>query len=69
LIRTRDVWFVVHKHNNDGKAAYDANKQQQVEGLISQILGAGLDPEFMESTLCYLGKPGEGAGSPAYRRI
>ena len=33
-------------HNNDDKAAYDANKQQ-VEGLISQILGAGLDPEFM----------------------
>jgi hypothetical protein len=33
-------------HNNDDKAAYDANKQQ-VEGLISQIIGAGLDPDFM----------------------
>ena len=33
-------------HNNDDKAAYEANKQQ-VEGLISQILGAGLDPDFM----------------------
>ena len=32
--------------NDDDKVAYDANKHQ-VDSLISQILGAGLDPDFM----------------------
>ena len=46
MLKTRDVWFFALMHNNDDKVAYYANKEQ-VESLISLILGAGLDPDFM----------------------
>ena len=41
------MWFFALMHNNDDEAAYYANKEQ-VEDLISQILGEGLDPDFMD---------------------